>query len=620
MAKADIKLILSSLWQKTGSLFVNIGRWLWRWSHWQRGLPIASLIIIGLGLFVFLKLEVINFPNIYYLLSAISQGLAVILAIILSATLVAGQLASRYSPELLKEAFKHPTLFYVALLIVSVALPLAILANTDIAFSVMWMKFSLTLAGACLTFLIPYFLYIKEQLDPKKLIDSLYNECLRNYTKGRPMKKDDIIQETVLSLYNTKSYGGFEHGLQKLTQLVKDVTPPLRKSKRRDEDEEEKRQEESTERILLLLVIDKLIGRVRDIGISVQDDPRATSMVIKALGDCALTVEDRDINNLITEGLREGVSGVIELAREATCESIAYDLGGIGGKAAARGQRIATKGLLEVLETMCFWALDKKRDTVARQVIISIHSVGGIAIDNEPENVSKGASLSREAIIRLYQSFNTAIGKERDGPAGEAAWRLRDLGWKAIEKGLKPPIEEAISGVGKVAQKTIELRKELPTKEAIEALVGYGDEVVKKFPDEMATRCLKWLTTVGSKVFDDYEELAQKVIEGLGTIGEQAAKQAEPKLEVVEEVISSLSSLTEKINGAKPRLASSIAAQLWGIGGYAVQQASIKGALNNLKEKAGEQALESGFRYVELHWDPCPEGLSGFKEYYNTDC
>ena len=226
-------------------------------------------------------------------------------------------------------------------------------------------------------------------------------------------------------------------------------------------------------------------------------------------------------------------------------------------------------------------------------------------------------SVSKEAITRLRQSYGKAVEKERFGPAGEAAWRLRDLGCKAMEKGcLEAPTKEAISRRGRITEKAIELNKEGLTREALEALVGYGQEAVGKCPEEVAIICLKELTTIGSAVFNVYENLAQKVIEGIGTIGgERGINQRKP--EVVEEAINSLNSLGEKIKGTKPHIASLIAAQLWKFGGYAMEclpekQASIKMGLDNLEKQVGKKALENGFNEV-IQWSSPPLLLSEFR-------
>ena len=84
----------------------------------------ACLLIIVFALYIHLKLQLTSGIGICYLLSAISQGLAAILAIILSATLVAGQLASRYSPQLLKNAFKYYTIVYIPIFVVGIVFPL----------------------------------------------------------------------------------------------------------------------------------------------------------------------------------------------------------------------------------------------------------------------------------------------------------------------------------------------------------------------------------------------------------------------------------------------------------------------------------------------------------------
>lgn len=410
---------------------------------------------------------------------------------------------------------------------------------------------------------------------------------------------------------------GYGNGLKKLTQLVKDISLSSEKVLERKEDVEEERQEELV--VEIPQAVRQLIDMLRHIGISVEDDPVATGKVIEALGECAIVVQDLDVNKEIIDGLEEAVVGAIEYGREVPCKQIAFLLGGIGGKAAAKAQPTTARRILRVLGIMSSLSLDNSWDKAARQVIIAIHSVGKIGIDRVDE-AKELESVSKEAITRLRQSYGKAVGKERFGPAGEAAWRLRDLGWKAMEKGcLEGPTKEAISGMGRITEKAIELNKEGLTREALEALVGYGQEAVGKCPEEVAIICLEELTTIGSAVFNVYENLAQKVIEGIGRIGgEGGVKQCKP--EVLEQAITSLISLSEKINRTKPHLVSLMAAQLWKFGAYAMRylpekRASIKKGLDDIKNQRGEEALASGFHDVN-RWAYRPPGLSEFWDYY----
>ena len=612
----------NSFKQSIQSLFVNLCKWFLKIVWSIKWLLFACLLIIVFALYIHLKLQLTSDIGICYLLSAISQGLAAILAIILSATLVAGQLAARYSPQLLKNAFKSSTIVYILIFVVGIVFPLVILANRDMMASSILVKISLIWASACLILLIPYFLSLKEWLDPKNLIVDLYWKAfktLRN-KKDKLPEEASTIGEVAISLYSAKNYEGYGNGLKKLTQLVKDISLSSEKVVERKEDVEEERQEELV--VEIPQVVRQLIDMLRHIGILVEDDPVATGKVIEALGECAIVVQDLDVNKEIIDGLEEAVYGAIECGREVPCKQIAFLLGGIGGKAAAKAQPTTARRILQVLRRMFSLSLDNSWDKAARQVIIAIHSVGKIGIDRVDE-AKELEGVIRVAITRLRQSYGEAVGKEWFGPAGEAAWRLRDLGWKAMEKGcLEAPTKAAISSMGRITEKAIEFNKEGLTREAIEALVGYGHEAVGKCPEEVAIICLEELTTIGSAVLDVYEDLARKVIEGIGRIGgERGINQSKP--EVVEEAINSLNSLGEKIKGTKPHIASLIAAQLWKFGGYAMEclpekQASIKMGLDNLEKQVGKKALENGFKEVIMQLPSPPSLLSEFRYYYET--
>ncbi|MCX6009888.1 MAG: DUF2254 domain-containing protein [Chloroflexi bacterium] len=585
---------------------------------WSGGIPIASLLIIVFGLLIVLELEITNSSGIYYLLSAISQSLAAILAIILSATLVAGQLASRYSPRLLGKALIKPfTISYIFIFVASIVFPLVILTNKEMVSSSISVKLSLVLAGACLAFLIPYFLSLKEWLDPRNLIDDLYKKAFKQMQN----RKDELpaeaftIREVVISLYNAKNYEGYSYGIGKLTQMVKDVVPPPEKVEKIIEDEEGEQEEWKTAEIPKAIY--DLISILRHMGILVKDDPLATEEVIKGLGSCAITVEAPDINKEIIEPIEEVIFRTAKQGEEAIFGRAAYILGGIGRDAAEKGRSTTARRILEVLGRMVSLSTDNQWDEATTQGIIAIHSVGKKLIEMA-DGVPELKRVSEEAIRKLGQSFSGTAMKARLGPASEAAWRLRDLGAKALEKGLKDSFGEAVFRMATIAKTMIGISDEKRAIKPIEILVWYGKEAVSKFPEE-AKKCIGHLTIIGSNVFESHEKLVQKVIEGIGTIGGEGGFM-ERKPEVVEEAITSLISLADKVKGAKPHLVSLIAAQLWKFGGYAVvylpdKQASIKEGLIGIKGQIGEDALERGFKDANL-WTPRPPGLSKFKEYY----
>lgn len=188
--------------QSIQSLFVNFCKWFLEIVLSKKWLLFACLLIIVFASYIHLKLQLTDGIGICYLLSAISQGLAAILAIILSATLVAGQLATRYSPQLLKNAFKSSTIVYILIFVVGIVFPLVILANQDMIASSILVKISLIWASACLILLIPYFLSLKEWLDPKNLIEGLYWKAFKTLRNKKDKLPEDAstLGEVTISL------------------------------------------------------------------------------------------------------------------------------------------------------------------------------------------------------------------------------------------------------------------------------------------------------------------------------------------------------------------------------------------------------------------------------------
>lgn len=155
-----------------------------------------------------------------YLLSAIAQSLAAVLALVFTISLVVAQLSSKYSHRLLASFFDKSTIFYILLFIISVLLPFWILSQPEI--NDVPVKFSLILSVICLLFLIPYFLRFKEKLDPERIIEDLKKKSLKQF-KVNPMKEPEEIvniDNFIMSAFIFKDYDTFNRGIESLKSLA----------------------------------------------------------------------------------------------------------------------------------------------------------------------------------------------------------------------------------------------------------------------------------------------------------------------------------------------------------------------------------------------------------------
>ncbi|MBI2868181.1 MAG: hypothetical protein HYX97_07595 [Chloroflexi bacterium] len=115
---------------------------------------------------------------IYYLLSAEAQVLAAILALVFTLSLVAAQLATRYSHRAFTHILGAWVLVYLVLYLLGIALPLFLLMGN---FTLWGVRLALMLGILCLLLLIPYFLVLRRRMSVGNIIDALELEAKVQY-------------------------------------------------------------------------------------------------------------------------------------------------------------------------------------------------------------------------------------------------------------------------------------------------------------------------------------------------------------------------------------------------------------------------------------------------------
>ena len=159
--------------------------------------------------------------NTRYLLSSISQGLAAAFALVFTITLVAAQLASKYSPLILDQFFTTPIKVFMVFFVISIILPLILLLGLVNRILV---YLSLILSITCLTLLIPYFISVKENLKPEKLINRLKDDSIK-MTMSKGVKKN--FEQNIITLHyinmravSEKDYHTLDKGLEALKEIA----------------------------------------------------------------------------------------------------------------------------------------------------------------------------------------------------------------------------------------------------------------------------------------------------------------------------------------------------------------------------------------------------------------
>lgn len=158
-------------------------------------------------------------PSYHYLLSALSQGMAALLGLTFTISLVGAQLTARYSQRLPKRLFSPLFVLYICLFAIAVVLPLIFLPSPN-----PWkVKLCLTLGVLDLVLLVPYFYYFLDRLSPRSLIEALFQESAKEIKAGKERGQVESVQtmdNIAMSALGFKDYDTFSLALEKLGELM----------------------------------------------------------------------------------------------------------------------------------------------------------------------------------------------------------------------------------------------------------------------------------------------------------------------------------------------------------------------------------------------------------------
>nr|QNO52941.1 hypothetical protein IEHOEKMD_00012 [Methanosarcinales archaeon ANME-1 ERB6]QNO53964.1 hypothetical protein MMBEDHBC_00019 [Methanosarcinales archaeon ANME-1 ERB6] len=148
----------------------------YKWKKWKKYNGWIYCVVIAIAVFVILYYAYPNTDqdNARYILSAISQGLAAILALVFTITLVVAQMTRRYT-AMDKIIFRHETIFLMIIFGLGVVTPLLVLktelwrlgVNLSIAFTVF-----------CVFSLIPFLKGVNWVLKYEFGVNALYKEIM----------------------------------------------------------------------------------------------------------------------------------------------------------------------------------------------------------------------------------------------------------------------------------------------------------------------------------------------------------------------------------------------------------------------------------------------------------
>lgn len=515
--------ISASMWKEASEFMKDLKKKIRNWweNFQSRHQLLIERLIVYLKYFVkfrfipvyiFLFLIPIFFPtdanSARYMLSALVQSQAAIIAIIITLTLIAVQLtASAYSPRVINIFRKNPdmwillglygtSIFYGLIVLRLVKeteggfviqdviglfdhIPIFIWPYQNFSDHISFLfecLFSIALLLGIITFvaLAPYIKNITDLLKPEKIIEQLATdittECKEYNSKEDPIQPIvDIIRGSIRKY----DFETTKEGLEEVTNQV-------------------------------IQVVDSDCGE----GISNSFCTR-----LQGVGKLAASVTDEDSTIEVIENLKKFSENTVGKKLEVATNDAVTSLEAVGIAATRKRTELedAVKKAVEALGTVGENAAKNNLEKATEEVAKSIGAVGVAA-------VRKGTELeegTKQAVQALYNAGDEAVAKGFDKTAKQAVRALKDIGEAAVELGAV--FEEVV--------KKVAMSLQIVGKKAVEEV---GKEAVKVDAVEklksVIWAVLSALESVGKTAICKVEKGTVEVVVSLRKIGEVAAE------------------------------------------------------------------------------------------------
>jgi hypothetical protein len=452
--------------------------------------------------------------NTQYLLSALVQCEAAIVAIVITLTMLAIQLTySEYSPRVINILINNPDMkILLSLYGISIFYGLFVLRAVEAAEGSigMWgynhilfimpseyisheferfVSLALLLGIFSVVALIPYIQNTIKLLNPKAIIDkqleSLSVKKLLtddDTKKEKSIKRLRLVVDIIRGSIRKSDLETTREGLEALTSRVIQQLDDTNSSNGKKISEifcehlkgiaelaENKRDEAS---------VIEVIKNLKDFGKQSAEKElvNATREVASSLG----TVGEAAAENGFKIATKQVVLSLKDIGMDAAknnfeevIEQVAKLLGGVGEAAAKNELKIATKQVVESLEVVGKTAAKENLKEAVKEVAKSLESVGKTSIENRLQDTAKHAIVSLEAVAKDAADKDLADflgtlgvaaakkGKDLEEVVMEALRSLRAIGKEAIENGWADVISRTIFSLGNVGEEAANKEQEL---------------------------------------------------------------------------------------------------------------------------------------------------------------
>ena len=167
--------------------------------------------------FGFAAKSVGNVTSLYYLLSAQAQTLATVFVLAFTFTLVAAQIASRYSQKLYDRILGLWALWYAIPYAIGILLPLLLLNGN---FYLWAARASLFIMVYCIVSLLPFAVAVRGLLSPSGAMSEKKQRILTRESDADIRQSIDELSDILVGALNLKDYESFRFGVGQLVEAA----------------------------------------------------------------------------------------------------------------------------------------------------------------------------------------------------------------------------------------------------------------------------------------------------------------------------------------------------------------------------------------------------------------
>ncbi len=453
--------------------------------------PTSVILVLGVVLgALWLHPHIRVFPdvaindNTSYLLSAIAQSLAAILALVFTISLIVAQLSSRYSHRTIVHFFDRWTIAFIILYITGIMLPIFLLFADSPHLGAT--KACVVVAAVCLCLLVPYFLRFRQRLDPDYAISEMSREAieqLRNRIDTEP-KPVATIDNFVMSAFSSHDYDTFGAGVDAIAKLA------MYAYENGNDD-----------------VGKSILHRLRQIGSVTMDNPKAPIQVLTSLSDIG-EIASRSLPKASQEIVHAIAFVSLRAIDKGFEDYVITSIDNLDKIARVNKETAQDNTLTVIIEQLGWYIAPRSAQKNLEPIVIKVANIiGNIGLMKGTSQQSH--NITYRSAFMLGMVGNTAVENRLSDATKKSLWVLHTVFTNAVSQKLDDSADRAVDFMSRVSDRAIETGLEDISGEVIRIIKKLDeptDKALELGMDRSVKRVIAFLGSVAHTAFESNSE------------------------------------------------------------------------------------------------------------------